>query len=70
MELVRKLLLTSILALIAPGSAGQIVVGLLIAFVMLLFNLKLQPYADRALNMMNQFAQLNLVRPALRWATV
>ena len=32
----RKLLLTSILALIAPGSAGQVVVGFLLAFIMLM----------------------------------
>ena len=32
----RKLLLTSILALIAPGSAGQVVVGFVLSFVMLL----------------------------------
>ena len=31
-ELGRKLALTSVLALIAPGSAGQVLVGLLIAF--------------------------------------
>ena len=31
MELGRKLILTSILALIAPGSAGQVVVGILMA---------------------------------------
>lgn len=59
-ELVRKLMLTSILALIAPGSAGQVVVGLLLAFVMLIANLKTQPYAAEALNNVNQAAQLNL----------
>ena len=35
-ELLRKLLLTSILALIAPGSAGQVVVGFVLAFIMLM----------------------------------
>ena len=60
MELLRKLALTSILALIAPGSAGQVVVGLLLAFVMLLANLKVQPYAVRSLNGVNQAAQVNL----------
>jgi hypothetical protein len=35
-ELVRKLALTSILALIAPGSAGQVVVGFLLSFIMLM----------------------------------
>ena len=59
-ELLRKLALTSILALIAPGSAGQVVVGLLLAFVMLLFNLALKPYAEKAMNLVNIIAQLNL----------
>lgn len=35
-ELLRKLMLTSILALIAPGSAGQVVVGFVLAFIMLM----------------------------------
>ena len=60
LELVRKLALTSILALIAPGSAGQIVVGLLLAFVMLLATMQLRPYAHPTLNLVAQSAQLNL----------
>ena len=60
MELLRKLALTSILALIAPGSAGQVVVGLLLAFVMLLANLSLKPYAESGMNLVNFIAQLNL----------
>jgi hypothetical protein len=91
-ELIRKLALTSILALIAPGSAGQgacvsihargllcrtsadacvhvgrpaaVVVGLLLAFIALLLNLHLKPYAENGLNLINNFAQLNLVRCA------
>jgi hypothetical protein len=59
-ELLRKLALTSILALIAPGSAGQVVVGLLLAFALLVANLKLKPYAMDALNGVNQMAQINL----------
>ena len=59
-ELVRKLALTSILALIAPGSAGQVVVGLLLAFVMLLATIQLRPYAHATLNVVGQGAQLNL----------
>jgi hypothetical protein len=61
-ELGRKLILTSILALIAPGSAGQVVVGILMAFFSLLVNVRLKPYADNNLNFINQIAQLNLVR--------
>ncbi len=61
-ELLRKLALTSILALIAPGSAGQVVSGLLIAFVLLVWNLHTRPFAEEGLNTVNQIAQLNLVR--------
>ena len=59
-ELVRKLMLTSILALIAPGSAGQITVGLLIAFATLLATQILSPYAQRRLNHVGQAAQIHL----------
>ena len=59
-ELLRKLILTSILALVSPGSAGQVVVGCLVAFVALLGNIKLKPYADKSLNFVNQVAQCNL----------
>ena len=59
-ELVRKLALTSILALIAPGSAGQVVVGLLLAFVTLIATMQVRPYAHDTLNLVGQAAQLNL----------
>ena len=60
MELIRKLALTSILALIAPGSAGQVVVGILIAFTTLVAALIISPYAQKSLNLVGQVAQLNL----------
>jgi hypothetical protein len=53
-ELMRKLILTSILALVAPGSAGQVVVGLLVAFFALLANLHLKPYTSARMNLLNQ----------------
>ena len=56
----RKLALTSILALIASGSAGQVVVGLLMSFFMLLLNLHFKPFAENVLNTVNILAQLNL----------
>jgi hypothetical protein len=34
----------------------------MIAFCMLILNLRLKPYADSMLNMVNQIAQVNLVR--------
>ena len=60
-ELVRKLTLTSILALIAPGSAGQVVVGFILAFITLMANLSIKPYADAGLNFVSIACQLNLV---------
>jgi hypothetical protein len=57
-ELLRKLALTSILSLIAPGSAGQ--VGLLLAFFALTVNMRLKPYAEDGLNFVSQISQLNL----------
>jgi len=59
-ELIRKLILTSILALISPGSAGQVVVGILVAFVALIGNIKLKPFSEPSLNLVNQIAQVNL----------
>jgi hypothetical protein len=59
-ELGRKLILTSILALVQPGSATQVVVGILVAFACLLLNLRLKPYASEQLNFVNTMAQLNL----------
>ena len=53
-------MLTSILALIAPGSAGQVVAGLLIAFVMLFINVKMKPYASGLLNFVSVISQTNL----------
>ena len=59
-ELIRKLALTSILALIAPGSAGQVVVGILISFATLVATLVMSPYAQKKLNFVGQAAQMNL----------
>lgn len=56
----RKLALTSILALIAPGSAGQVVVGCLIAFTTLIATLAMAPFAHARLNFVGQAAQLHL----------
>lgn len=60
-ELGRKLILTSALALVEPGSATQVTVGVLIAFLMVVLNLRLKPYADAQLNVVNTVAQLNLL---------
>lgn len=56
-ELLRKLALTSILALIAPKSAGQVTVGLILAFITLLLDMQMQPYAQRPMNNTSIIAQ-------------
>ena len=61
-ELLRKLALTSILALISPGSAGQVVVGLLLAFLMLVLNLQLRPFSESSMNFVNIIAQARASR--------
>jgi len=59
-ELGRKLALTSIVALIAPGSGGQVVVSLLLAFFMLQVVTQHRPYIEKPVNAANQQAQLTL----------
>ena len=59
-ELLRKLALTSILALVSPGSAGQVVTGCMVALFALLANIKLKPFASANMNLVNAAAQLNL----------
>ena len=59
-ELGRKLLLTSLLALVAPGSATQVTVGVLVAFGTLLLFQRHRPYAAPGLNFVASAAQVNL----------
>ena len=59
-ELARKLILTSILALVAPGSATQVTMGVLVAFAMLLLFQRHRPYAAPGLNFVASVAQVNL----------
>jgi hypothetical protein len=59
-ELGRKLILTSILALVVPGSATQVTVGVLVAFAMLLLFQRLRPYATPGMNFVASVAQVNL----------
>jgi hypothetical protein len=58
-ELGRKLILTSILALVAPGSATQVTVGTLVAFCMLLLFQRLRPYAAPGMTFVASVAQVN-----------
>lgn len=59
-ELARKLMLTSILALVQPGSATQVTVGCLVAFLYLLLSLRHAPYAEAGVNTVGALAQINL----------
>ena len=59
-ELGRKLILTSLLALVAPGSATQVTVGVLVAFGMLLLFQRLRPYSAPGMNFVASVAQVNL----------
>jgi len=59
-ELMRKLILTSILALVAPGSATQVTVGVLVSFAMLLLGLRLRPYSTDNMNFVSSLAQVNI----------
>jgi cell division protein ZapA (FtsZ GTPase activity inhibitor) len=56
--------LTRTLAALSRPSVVRcaVVVGIMIAFCMLILNLRLKPYSDSMLNMVNQIAQVNLVR--------
>jgi hypothetical protein len=56
-ELLRKLALTSIVALIAPGSGGQVVVGFTLATFTFILNLRMSPYASKGMNFVNAVAQ-------------
>ena len=59
-ELARKLLLTSVLALVAPGSATQVTIGTLAAFCMLLLFQRYRPYAAPGMTFVASVAQVNL----------
>ena len=59
-ELARKLILTSILALVAPGSATQVTVGVLVSFAMLLLFQRYRPYAAPGMTFVASVAQVYL----------
>ena len=46
MEIIKKMLLTGVLILVAPGTSDQIMFGVLIAVTYLLLVLRLMPYED------------------------
>ena len=54
----RKILLTVILSFIAPGSAGQVVAGLILSFFVLLINIYAKPFVTPSLNYVNQASHL------------
>jgi hypothetical protein len=60
-ELARKLLLTALLALVAPGSATQVTVGCVIAFATLQLFTRFSPYAEAGIKRVGALAQVNLL---------
>ena len=59
-ELFRKLLLTSVLIFVAPGTAAQLVVALLVCFISLVINVRLQPFVRQRDDDLQMFAQIQL----------
>ena len=57
-EMSRKLLMTSILVFVMPGTTGQLAMGSMITFLFLLLNLFWQPYCSPGLN---SFASVSLI---------
>jgi hypothetical protein len=59
-ELLRKFLLTGVMSMVSPGSAAQVVMGLLVAFGAVVAYARLSPYAEPGVNRLGLLAQLNL----------
>jgi hypothetical protein len=59
-ELLRKFLLTGVMSMVSPGSAAQVVMGLLVAFGAVVLYARLSPYAEPGVNRLGLLAQLNL----------
>ena len=55
-EMFRKLLMTSILVFVMPGTTGQLAMGSMITFLFLLLNLFWQPYCSPGLNSLASFS--------------
>lgn len=53
----RKLILTSLLAFVRPGSASQVTVGVLMTFLMVMVYALLQPHANASVSHMATFTQ-------------
>ena len=68
-EMFRKLLMTSVLVFVMPGTTGQLAMGSMITFLFLLLNLFWQPYCSPDLNslasisLIAQFATLVRLGP-------
>jgi hypothetical protein len=49
-ELVRKFLLTGVMSMVSPGSAAQVVMGLLVSFAAVVLYSRFNPYLERSVN--------------------
>ena len=60
-EMLKKMMLTGGLVLIAPGSSAQILCAVLISLLYLLMVLKVDPYEDRSSDHLTQLTTLNIL---------
>ncbi|KAK3281532.1 hypothetical protein CYMTET_10676, partial [Cymbomonas tetramitiformis] len=59
-ELLRKLILTSLIIFIDPGGPLQIICALLVVFLVLVMNLKSSPFMDDRVDLLSQVVQIQL----------
>ena len=59
-ELIRKFLLTGVMSLVSPGSAAQVIMGILISFAAVVLYARRRPYAELAVNRLGLYAQVNV----------
>jgi hypothetical protein len=59
-ELLRKFLLTGVMSLVSPGSAAQVVMGLLFSFAAVVLYARRRPYSEVAVNRLGLYAQVNI----------
>jgi hypothetical protein len=59
-ELLRKFLLTGVMSLVSPGSAAQVVMGLLVSFAAVVLYARRRPYSELSVNRLGLYAQVNM----------
>lgn len=59
-ELLHKFLLTGVMSLVSPGSAAQVVMGLLVSFATVVLYARRRPFAEVTINRLGLYAQVNI----------